>query len=97
MEKICQTCGMPLTKKEDFAGGDEDSKFCVYCVNADGSVKACEDIFEGGVQFFMSQIGVDLEMAEKIVRKNMNRLPHWQGKDCKILNGEMATDEEFNA
>jgi hypothetical protein len=21
--------------------------------------------------------------------------PYWQGKDCEVLQGEMATDEEF--
>jgi len=93
--KYCNTCGMPLIKKEDFAGGDENSNFCLYCTNADGSVKTCEEIFEGGVQFFLSQIGGDRKMAEKITRKNMNGLPYWQDKDCSILKDEMATDEEF--
>jgi hypothetical protein len=95
MQKFCQACGMPLTKKEDFSGGDENSKFCLYCVNADGSVKSCEEIFEGGVQFFLNQIGGERKMAEKITRKNMSGLSYWQGKDCPILQGEMATDEEF--
>jgi hypothetical protein len=95
MQKFCQACGMPMTKKEDFAGADENSKFCLYCANADGSVKTCEDIFEGGVQFFMSQIGGDRKMAEKVTRKNMNSLAYWQGKDCAILKGEIATDDEF--
>jgi hypothetical protein len=95
MEKFCEACGMPLTKKEDFAGGDENSNFCLYCVNANGEVKSCAEIFEGGVQYFLGQIGGDRERAEKIVRKNMNQLAHWKGKDCEILQGEMATDEEF--
>jgi hypothetical protein len=86
---------MPLTKKEDFAQGDENSNFCLYCANADGSVKTCKEIFEGGVQFFLSQIGGDRKMAEKITRKNISGLPYWQNKDCPILQGEMATDEEF--
>jgi hypothetical protein len=95
MEKYCQACGMPLINKEDFANGDENSNFCHFCVNADGNVKSCEEIFEGGVQFFVSQLGGERNMAEKIVRKNMNQLPYWQGKDCEVLKGEMATDEEF--
>jgi hypothetical protein len=94
-QKFCQACGMPLAKKEDFARGDEKSNFCIHCVNTDGSVKPCEDIFEGGVQFFLSQIKGDRKIAEKITRKNMSKQPYWQGKDCPILQGEMATDEEF--
>lgn len=95
MEKYCQACGMPLIKKEDFANGDENALFCIYCVNPDGSVKSCEEIFESGVQYFISQIGDDREMAVKMTRKNMSALPYWQGNKCDILQGEMATDEEF--
>jgi hypothetical protein len=86
---------MPLTKKEDFAGSDEKSNFCRFCVNANGSVKSCEEIFEGGVQFFINQIGGDRQMAERVTRKNMSGLLYWQGKNCPILQGEKATDEEF--
>ena len=93
--KYCEACGMPLTKAEDFAGGDENSRFCLYCVNEDGSVKSCEEIFEGGVHFFLSQIGNDRNLAEKITRKNMNAQSYWQGKDCPVLRGEQATDQEF--
>ncbi|MDD2756824.1 MAG: zinc ribbon domain-containing protein [Patescibacteria group bacterium] len=93
--KFCSACGMPLEKKEDFARGDENSEFCLHCVNADGSVKTCEEIFNGGVEFFITAIGGDRLMAERIVRKNINQLPYWQNKNCAILQGEEATDEEF--
>lgn len=86
---------MPLIKKEDFANGDENAQFCTYCVNKDGSVKTCEEIFEGGVGFFMSQLKGDRKTAERITRKNMNMQPYWKGKDCVVLKGDEATDEEF--
>lgn len=95
MQKKCQACEMPLEEKEDFAGEDETANLCCFCGNADGSMKTCKEIFEGGVQFFLSQLKGDREMAEKITRKNMNTVPYWQDKDCEILKGEMATDEEF--
>lgn len=93
--KYCNSCGMPLINAEDFAKSDINSDFCVYCTDADGNLKSCEEIFEGGVQFFMSQFGDDRKMAEKITRKNMSMQPYWQDKNCKILKGEMSTDEEF--
>ncbi|MDD4409375.1 MAG: zinc ribbon domain-containing protein [Candidatus Pacebacteria bacterium] len=95
--KYCSACGMPLLKKEDFAKGDESSEFCLYCVDEKGEVKGAEDIFEGGVKFFMEQVGTDRGTAEKMVRKNMSMLPYWKDKDCEVLKGEMATDEEFEA
>lgn len=95
--KNCATCGMPLEKKEDFALGDENSEFCAYCVNPDGSVKSGEEIFEGGVQFFLGALGGEKSFAEKITRKNMSSLPYWQEHPLEALRGDMATDEEFQA
>lgn len=95
MQKFCWACGMPMIKKEDFALGDENSKFCRYCVNEKGEVKSCEEIFEGGVRYFMDNVTNDRKIAEKVTRKNMNMQSYWEGKNCEILKGEMATDEEF--
>jgi len=48
---------MPMAKKGDFAGGNESANFCLYWVRLDGNVKSCKEIFEGGVQFSLNQIG----------------------------------------
>ncbi|NMB83916.1 AraC family transcriptional regulator [Candidatus Roizmanbacteria bacterium] len=93
--KYCNACGMPLNNKEDFAKEDTNSNFCRYCTDLDGNVKPVEEIFEGGVQFFMSQFGNDRKRAERITRKNMINQPYWKDKDYAILKGETATDEEF--
>jgi len=95
--KNCSTCGMPLEKPEDFVQGDENSEFCQYCVKEDGTVKSCTDIFEGGVEFFLSTLGDDRGLAERLCRKNMNRLPYWQDEACECLQGAVASDEEFAA
>lgn len=85
---------MPLETTGDST--QEGFSFCPHCVNEDGSVKTCEEIFEGGVQFFMMSIpGTARDLAEKLTRKNMRRQPYWQGKECDCLTGEQATDEEF--
>lgn len=88
---------MPLSSPADHAGGDESSPFCRFCANADGTVRTGDEIFEGGVNFFMRALGGTREEAERITRKNMAQLPYWQGKDVASLKGEQATDEEFAA
>jgi hypothetical protein len=93
--KYCHACGMPLEKKEDFAKGDADSDFCRYCTNEDGTVKSCEKVFIGGVEFFVQTLGGNRDLAERVTRKNMLQLPYWKGKDCLCLTGDVATDEEF--
>ena len=95
MSGSCESCGMPLVNKEDFATGDLSLKFCLHCVGADEKVKSCEEIFEGGVQFFMAQLGLDRAFAERAIRKNMKMQPYWQGKDLGPLRGEVSSDVEF--
>jgi hypothetical protein len=85
-----------MIHSEDFGCGDTHSATCIHCTNTDGSVKSCEEIFTGGVGFFMQSIGSDKIEAEKIVRYNMkHNCPHWQWKIDAILYGEEATPEEF--
>lgn len=63
---------------------------------ADGVIKPAEDIFEGGVQFFLSAVADgDRALAERLTRKNMSALPHWQANPFALLEGEQSTDEEF--
>jgi hypothetical protein len=87
---------MPLDD-EGFVGlVNESGTFCVHCVDEEKKVKSCEDIFAGGVDFFMGQFDdMDRTAIEKFIRKNMNNLPYWQGNTSECLKGEEATDEEF--
>jgi hypothetical protein len=74
----------------------EDGEVCIHCAMPDGTVKSCEDVFEGGVQFFLGAIpGTDRALAERLTRKNMNGLPHWQKNKGACLEGDQASDEEF--
>ena len=79
-------------------GLEKDNElFCIHCVNEDKKVKSCEEIFEGGVQFFMSlDSSIARKFVEKNVRKNMKNLSYGQNKEYPCLSGEIATDEEFN-
>jgi len=96
MINYCISCGMPLTKKEDIGKIIDKGSLCMFCVNTDGTVKSCEEVFEGGVRFFMNTTsGVDKQLAERITRKNMNNQPYWQNADNACLKGEEATDKEF--
>ena len=68
---------------------------CTFCSVGD-KLKAGDDIFEGGVQFFLGTVACgDLELAQRLTRKNMNSLPYWQEHPFDGLEGPEATDEEF--
>ena len=94
--KFCEACSMPLTNPQDEALSLDGQHFCVHCVDEHGAVKSCAEIFDGGVQFFLMNFpDLGKAMAEKITRKNMLSLPYWQDKKADCLNGEVATDAEF--
>ena len=87
---------MPLTNKKEIGPEIEKGFLCIYCVDENGNIKSCQEIFDGGVEFFMSAIpNTEKDLAEKITRKNMNMLSYWQNSNEECLQGEEATDEEF--
>ena len=92
---VCIACSMPMNKVEDFGNHNINSESCIYCTNSDGSIKSCEEIFDEGVEFFVERTWANNILAEKIVRKNMRQLPHRQWEKHEILNGPIATDDEF--
>lgn len=97
MSHCCIACSMPLIDPADCSHGDLLSPACVHCTDAHGNIKPCEEIFEGGVQFFIQATGLPRDMALRIVRKNMKALPYWDGNTSECLLGDVATDEEFEA
>ncbi len=74
-----------------------DGLVCVFD-SKDGQIQSAEDIFVGGVEFFLTSVADgDRGFAERITRKNMKSLPYWQQHPFAGLNGPEATDEEFGA
>ena len=97
--KSCITCGMPLEGNHAGDVGMEtaDGLVCIHDIK-EGVIKAPEEIFEGGVQFFLMAVtSGDRDLAERLTRKNMNALPYWQVRPFDLLNGPQASDEEFGA
>jgi len=95
--KFCTACSMPLDSEDVIGLETGNESFCIHCVSEEKKVKSCEEIFEGGVQFFMSlDSSMTRNFAEKNVRKNMKKLSYWQNKEYPCFSGEIATDEEFN-
>jgi len=78
--KSCMSCGMPMTKLEDFGGGNPENLYCVYCSNPDGSLKSREDVFKGMVNFMMTSQKMDRKTAESAAKERMSQMPAWSGK-----------------
>lgn len=80
MEKFCESCGMPMKAVEDFGGKDENNKYCVYCTEEDGTLKAIEIKFEEMVQFVVARMNVERSVAEGITKETMSKQPAWQDR-----------------
>jgi uncharacterized glyoxalase superfamily protein PhnB len=78
--KACMSCGMPMSKVEDFGGGNPESLYCVHCSKSDGSLKSREEVFEGMVNFMMTSHKMDRETAERTVEERMSTMPAWSGR-----------------
>lgn len=75
--KSCMSCGMPLSKPEDFGGGNPDNPYCVHCCNPDGSLKSRDEVFEGMVGFMMGTQNMDRATAEVAAKDYMSKMPAW--------------------
>ena len=76
---FCQSCGMPLSKAEDYgteAGGSKSDDYCVYCykdgkftedLTMDGMIDHCLKYLEE----FKKDANADKNMTEEEARKNM--------------------------
>jgi uncharacterized glyoxalase superfamily protein PhnB len=78
--KACMSCGMPMTRLDDFGGGNLENLYCVYCSKPDGSLKSREEVFEGMVNFMMTSQKMDRESAEIATTERMSRMPAWSGR-----------------
>jgi uncharacterized glyoxalase superfamily protein PhnB len=78
--KSCLSCGMPLTKLEDFGGGNPENLYCVYCSKPDGSLKSYKEVFEGMVNFMMMSQKMDREIAGSVAKERMAKMPAWSGR-----------------
>ncbi len=95
--KTCITCGMPLSEDgiHDTGLMMAEGPVCIHD-STDGKMKVPQEIFEGGVGFFLSSVTPgDRSLAERITRKNMKSLPYWQAHPFAELEGSEASDEEF--
>ena len=95
--KFCAACSMPLESEELIGKREKENYFCIHCVDENGEVKSCEEVFKECVDFFISQFpDMDKEVAERITRKNMSTLNYWKKDNSDCLIGDVSTDEEFN-
>jgi uncharacterized glyoxalase superfamily protein PhnB len=77
--KNCLSCGMPMTRPEEFGGGNPNNIYCVHCCKEDGGLKSREEVLEGMVGFMMASQNMDRKAAETAAKDYMAKMPAWSG------------------
>ncbi|MFX1262755.1 MAG: zinc ribbon domain-containing protein [Promethearchaeota archaeon] len=74
----CESCGMTMTKAEEFGGGKLGNKTCVYCSDGEGNLKPRNEVREGMINFWMQRENIDRSTAEKKTDEYMSIQPAWK-------------------
>jgi hypothetical protein len=82
-KQICQSCGMPMEKEEDFgtnADGSKNEEYCRYCYQGgkftDEGITMEEKIAKNIA--IAKQMGMDEEMAKNLANETIPNLKRWQ-------------------
>jgi hypothetical protein len=74
----CDSCGMPMREIEEHGGGDWNNPHCVHCTNRTGKLKSRQEVRESLIELYMSRMELPREEIEKMVDKQMKKLPAWK-------------------
>jgi len=78
MEKICESCGMPMKMAEEFGGQNTDNKYCVYCTDKSGILKPFDQKLSDMTHFIMRTSDLNQEKAEQMAKDTMSKMPAWK-------------------
>lgn len=76
--KSCIACGMPMKTKEDFAMGDENKNYCIYCARPDSTMQSYEEKLKSMTGFIIKTQGLDGKVANKAAEGMLSKLPEWK-------------------
>jgi len=69
---------MPLEKKEDYALGDLNAKYCSYCVDKAGQLLPFEKILDSNAHYYKESQGLTEQAATKMARDLLYGQPAWK-------------------
>ena len=79
--QICQSCGMPMMKTEDFGtdiNGSKNEEYCTYCFqNGKFTLDATLEQMIEKLVTMNDQMGMTEEEARKIANENLPKLKRW--------------------
>lgn len=77
-QKVCESCGMPMRKAEDFGGGNIENKYCKYCTDAKGNLKSYEEKVADFTNLIIKTNDFGRAQAEKMAKESLKQFPAWR-------------------
>ncbi len=74
----CNSCGMPLEKKDDFALGDTAAIYCAYCTDTQGKLLPYEQILKANTDYLKESQGLTDQAALKMAKDLLKEQPAWK-------------------
>ena len=74
----CNSCGMPLENKEDFALSDTSSSYCKYCVDESGKLLSYDTVLKNNAHYFQESQGLTEQAATKMAKDLLVSMPAWK-------------------
>lgn len=74
----CNSCGMPLENKTDFALGDTSSTYCKYCVDTKGGLLPYATILKNNADYYQESQGLTEQAATKMAKDLLLSMPAWK-------------------
>jgi hypothetical protein len=83
MDKICQSCGMPLQEDKYFssnADGSPNTTYCNFCYNAGEFIDGCNNLQEKmeSCVAMATKSGMPKQRAEDMAKSILPPLKRWQ-------------------
>lgn len=75
--KSCIACGMPMEQADQFAMGDVEKDYCVFCARPDGTMQSLDEKKQSLAGFIIRTQGFDPVAAETTALAMMRKLPAW--------------------
>lgn len=76
--KICESCGMPMKKKEDFGGQNPRNKYCRFCTDEQGVLKTYEEKVNDFKNLLMKTQDLSETQAVKMAKESLMQFPAWK-------------------
>jgi hypothetical protein len=74
----CGSCGFPMAKPEEFAGGRPGAPFCSLCADETGTLKPYSEVLALNAGYLIRAQGLDPSAAEAMANALLRSMPAWR-------------------